>query len=812
MFPSNSRTPFLDLQSFSVASEEISVSEKNSNRALQFSSSPFVSVYELEDMDYFHEDPQGESFVALANDLYSTDFEDALEDLFAHSRNIHDGHLASGGSRLEAERILSRHFAQLIRESENAIGEIARRVEAQGRSGLDDTEVDFFVEELRSSSPLEPAFEQFFGKFKRKVWSSIKKVGSAAMKVAIGPLLRKLEALVRPLLNHVMLKVVGKLPPELRPVAQQLARKLGLRSHGDSATTADSPSNRDGQGIEGTPSSDPAGEPVQITPDESSESIQKEFDLQLAQAFLANDEAELELEFATIRASAALPAEPVFANLDDAREQFIQQLDKLKDEESPEPYIQQFIPAILPALQVGIRLVGRGKIIDFLARFTAKLVQKLVGPQHAPALSRAIVDLGLRSLQLETNELEKSRVASAAVAATIEETVNRVASLPDQMLEDNELLEAFALEAFEHAAAANLPALFSDGVYRQRPELIEGGINAAWILLPLGSRGRYKKCTNIFKVKVTPQMASEIESFEDETLADHLQDQLGLQDGENFEAEVHLYETLPGTSTADIIRGENGQLEGNSNLIDSSQLHLLTREAASTLLGLPALGRNPAAGITAQKLPAGQRLYSVLSPGRRIPILPHTQGARRMRRQLQINVVFDTVRDQLRVCVYLSEVKAQKLVVRMRQNAHHGSIVAEFARLVAKRIPPRLMGQRPRRIRIIQSGINSAPEITAALQRMAAIVPTQFITKTQAWLVKGFSDFIRHQAAKFQTVAEQPEDGVTLVFTIERPSGLKEIGQALAGRALAPSKIADTVSKGDESTVKVDIYPGRKCE
>ncbi len=147
---------------------------------------------------------------------------------------------------------------------------------------------------------------------------------------------------------------------------------------------------------------------------------------------------------------------------------------------------------MLPALKIATRVIGRPKIVNFLAGLLGKLIGKLVGPQNAPALSRAMVDAGLKLINLEVADQESPRLATSAVTATIEETLTRVASLPDQILDNQELLEGFALDAFEQAAAANLPALFSTATYRKRPELIEGGVNAAWMMLPL-RRPRYKR-------------------------------------------------------------------------------------------------------------------------------------------------------------------------------------------------------------------------------------------------------------------------------------------------------------------------------
>jgi hypothetical protein len=226
------------------------------------------------------------------------------------------------------------------------------------------------------------------------------------------------------------------------------------------------------------------------------------------------------MEAAVLRSNSSAVATPVFTNLDDARDRFIQELDNLKPGESPEPYVQNFLPAVLPALRLGMRLIGRGKVVNFLAQLLAKLISKLIGPEQAPALSKAIVDAGLKLLTLEMSDQEKSGLAASAVAGTVEETINRVASLPDHILDNQELLEGFALEAFEQAAAANLPAVLSEATYQQRPELLEAGVNAAWLFMPLRGRKRYKRCTRAFKVRITPHMAEEIESFEGVPLSD----------------------------------------------------------------------------------------------------------------------------------------------------------------------------------------------------------------------------------------------------------------------------------------------------
>jgi hypothetical protein len=440
----------------------------------------------------------------------------------------------------------------------------------------------------------------------------------------------------------------------------------------------------------------------------------------------------------------------------------------------------------------------------------AKLIGKLIGPAYAPALSTAIVDSGLRLLKLEMSEEEKSGLAASAVAATVEETVSRVASLPEYVLDNQELLEGFALEAFEQAAAANLPAVFSAETYRQRPELLEGGVNAGWLLMPLRGPKRYKRCSRIFKVRITPHMAEEIEGFEGVPLAEYLQDRLGLPEGAEVEAEVHLYETLPGTTVADIARSESETPGlGASDEAAYSQLLPLTPRVASTLLGKPGLGRDMSITSDSRNVAAGQRLYHLAIPGQRPLTVPGVSDHRRVRRLGHIHVTLDCTQDQIRVWVHFSEVKAQKIAVRLRQQSHTGSVSVGFHKLLARRLGPILHGQRPRRLRIVAAGMRPGQSPQAALQNLPTVIPHVFITKMQGWLAHAFAGFMKTQAKQFLAATEDPADGVTLRFTIEHPQGLKELCQALMEKGPSGSKVAEIIANGGQPNVRVEVYPRR---
>jgi hypothetical protein len=313
-------------------------------------------------------------------------------------------------------------------------------------------------------------------------------------------------------------------------------------------------------------------------------------------------------------------------------------------------------------------------------------------------------------------------------------------------------------------------------------------------------------------VNITPHMAEEVESFEGVPLSDYLQDQLGLPEGAEVEGEAYLYEALPGTTVADIARSESKTPGlGASDQAAVSQLHPLTPQAASALLGKPGLGRSLLQGSTRQNLAAGERLYHLAILGRRPLTIPGRSG-RRVRRLFHINVTLDVPQDQIRVCIYVSEVKAQKLAVRLRQQSHAGSLTVSFNKIVARRLPRILYGHRPRRLRIVHPGIPPGQSPVSVLQKLPTVVPQVFIAKMQEWLVHGFSEFINTQAQKFLAATEDPADGVTLKFTIVHPQGLKELGQALVEKGPEGSKVAEMIGKAGQPNIRVEVFPGHTCE
>lgn len=810
-------SPFLSVDSFVVNESPV----PRPVAAGFTSRSPFLSVYEFEGhvFEAPHDNPVREAFATLVDELHDEEFDEALDELEVQARGLYDNQLAQGVSRDEAERMVGQHFAGLIRESEAVLDAAARQFGPRDEASIVESEFDEFFDSYAPSAPLEPEFEDFLKKWAKKAGNFVKKAASKAWKgiksLAIGPILRQLRKVIRPLLERVLKRAIGKLPEPLRPLAQKLAERLGLArpatTAAPDASSAEPSADASGAAadVATTPSSAVAGPQEPVGAD--GPTPQQELDEVMASALLAQDEDELNLEVAQLME--ASEGAPVFSELDEARERFVQGLANLREGESSEPLIQEFLPALMPALRLGIRVAGRQNVIRFLAGLLSKLIARLVGPQNAPTLSRAIVDAGMKALSLEAPEGEES-LASSTVAATVEEAAARVAALPDYVLENEELLEGFVLEAFEQAAAANLPSILSEATYRRRPDLLEGGVNAGWVLLPLIGPKRYKRCTKAFHVRLSPYLTEEVETFEAAPLAEFLEEALGIPEGEEFEAEVHLYEALPGTRLADIARGEREQFGPSlSDEANAEQLHPLTPQAAAALLGRPALGR--AAGVDPRRLASGQRLYRLAIAGRRMLAAPasHPSSHRgpRPRRRFHLNATLDCVQDQIRVCAFLSESKAQKLAVQMRQQTNLGVVAAAFRKAVAWRLARAFAGVAPRRLRIVHSSMPPGQIAAHALGHVPRAAAGALAVKVQEWLVKGFADFLRTQAQPLLAAAQDPAEGVTLRFSIDKPPGLKEFGQAAVAKGVAANVLLRAIGAPGTPAVRVAVESGHRC-
>ena len=226
-------SPFLDVQSFAATEIAGEAADAPAAAAAPPGGSPFLSLYGFE-VGENAVDPGADGYVAFLNELYDEEFDEALANLTGEATAIYETHFSPEREDpqvigYQAERLLTQHFAPLVAEGEAMFGAISRELGTRDLSTLSREQIDNLVDRYQPSAELSPSFEQFFGKLKS--WASkavdlAKKGISAAAKLGLGPILDKLKGLVKPLLQRVIQTAIGKLPPNLQPMARKLADKL----------------------------------------------------------------------------------------------------------------------------------------------------------------------------------------------------------------------------------------------------------------------------------------------------------------------------------------------------------------------------------------------------------------------------------------------------------------------------------------------------------------------------------------------------------------------------------------------------------
>ncbi|MDX1501514.1 MAG: hypothetical protein R3325_04060 [Thermoanaerobaculia bacterium] len=741
-------SPFLSAPSY----EEPSGSppdELSEALALEMTS-PFLRLYQSGTGDPV--DPEGEALVELVTDLYDSEFEEDLAEVVrearARQRELFLGEVPSP----EAEaRFFDEHFEPLIREVEGLTETMATVFERAHPAHVTEAEIAAALDSYVPEVPLSPSFEHLFGGWKKKlrklankakglVKKGLKKVG----RLALGPLFRRLRKLVRPLLQEVLKRAIHRLPSQYRPLARKLAKRFGLLREAETE-------------LDETRVPDLA-------------LAQLELDTALARQLL-DEEPTLPREAEAGPTAGAPP-------LEIARERFVDQLLELEEGDDPTPHVEQFATAVLTGLRIAIRVIGRPRVVRFLSEQVAKLIGKLVGKNLARPLAQVLVDSGLRLVNLEATSEDERRAAGAAVAATVEETVRRVAELPASVLDDREMLEASVVEAFEKAARSSLPPILSDEAYRERPDLREtSGPTGAWILQPLRGPKLYKKYTQVFRRRLSPQTLRALSTWNGRSVAGLLKEHLAAAPGEEIDARVHLYEALPGTllpEIADLESSLPGMAAGGCR--NCSTLHPLTRRAAAALTGQPGLARPVARRYRTSPrmtLP-GQRFFFLELPAGSTPPAADPREARCSLLKLRLDLAASRVALRL----YLGETRAQEIAALLRSRTP-GAAAAAVAGLFRKPLAGVLEGDAYGRARIVSGAVSPPLAPGPLLRDLTPSLRESLRSRLLDQLVAGLAAYFRTRAREFLDAVEDPRPGVTLTLRATDPALLAPLRAAL---------------------------------
>lgn len=761
--------------------------------------SPFVSDYVLGSEQRILS-PEAEAYASMQAELEDPEFAEALTDLVNETAALADARVQGEGGdpvreRIEAERQLRDYLSRVERESIRALEGLEASVGESNLQQLAESEVEALLETyVPESGGLTPAAENFVGKLVKKAKKAVK--GAVGLAKRVGKLLPhnlilgKLKNLVRPLLERVLRFALDKLPASVRPIAAQLAKRfLGVAVPAGTAPAAAA-----------QPADAQDGEPAAA----DASAIESEFDALVAGYIVEPEAFERYGALEAIGEDEGLIGDRL-RPLRYARAQFARSIVNLAEGEDPRPHVERFVPAVLAALKLGISVIGRPRVVGLLSEWVSSLIASYVGKGQASTLSRALVDTGLRVVGLEAPD--SLQEAGYTLAATVEDTVNRVVrSAPEAAWSNEALLEGYVSEAFEKAAAAHFPDALIRGELHET-----AGAPGAWQMLPAQSSAKhYKKYTRVEEVLVSPQVAAAVRSFGGTPVGAFFRDQLKLPVDQAVRARIHLYEAIPGTTLSLISLHEKVAGLGSKDRAAWSQIHPLTPEAAGLLLKEPGLGK-PVLGrflVDRNLVDVGQRFYFLEILGGGVPTRTGPPA-----RTSQTAVVLDFPRTELRVFLYYSETEAQEIAQHLRRRAHTATVLGALRAGLDVRLSTILSGEPTRQLRVIheavaQEGLLPAAAV-AAVMRVVGPVLARLVLR---WLIEALSRQVEKRydefAAQFTSAADAALDGVTLALTFKGLPFLTSLRQMIT--MAKPPSLADvarmlTQGFGD---VEFQLRPG----
>lgn len=720
-------------------------------------------------------------------------FAEALAELRDETFDEAIAFLAEEAEQAVADRFTDEgpvHFAERERFAEtylSGVGFEAEQYLNALEAGLTKLDLSSLTEEqledkLNQFDPetgeLTPAGEEFIGGLVRKAKSAIKFVANTAKSVGkiagsvLSPVLNRLKALIRPLLRRVLALAIGRLPAPLQPAARTLASKINFEEEDrfepeDEEREAEmSPANL----------ADP-------------ETLAEEFDTALAEAFVSDAAGETKVEGEEFQDEASELEGRQLERLAEARGQLIDAL-RAGDPPGVGPAIEQFVPALLGALKLGINLVGRSKVVGFLAGYLSKLIGRWVGPQLSGPLSSAIVDTGLRLISLEAEDEQdagRSEAGPIALASVIEDTVRRLAEQEDYIFEDEDLTQLAAAEAFSRAVSTHFPPQFV------RPDLLQSAtLGGTFVAKRPRSLRTYRKYTRVPEIEITPQIADTLPSFGGATLGRTLR-AAGVS--LPIKARMHIYQSAPGTTLPAIARTDRSLGGAGRGYAPSTSFHPLTPAAAGLLLREPQLGvAVPASFLRSpNRIAVGQRFYVLQPLGTGAPAgLGRSPRARAALARLapgKSTIAIDRRRGRISIRLYFSEDEAQRLASQIRSGRGHGALLQALVDAY----------------RHIDGGNGSAPVLREEEQVFEDLLPgasrrvrglrMAFGRQLRGWIIPALAKWAKANAEAFVRAAAHPGSGVTIRIRLSGVPGLRA-GSGPARAAMGTPAIAITVTPG----------------
>ena len=731
---------------------------------------------------------EDEAFEALMAELEDEDFTEALDAVADEVAGRHlaatDGLGSQGEALAAADAEAEQWMEVLASRTDRMLSELEAHFGERPVDSVTDGEIDavagFTELEDEATGPVD-AQEFFLKKLVSKVKKVVKGVTKVISKVLpIGKLLGVLKKVVRPLLQRVLQKAIGKLPANLQPIARKLAAKFagkpaGTRSSKDAAAVEPAPADQepsppgaavadDGGGADAgsdatadTTAAPPAGAAEGPW---SSQNLADELDATMAEAVLAPNDAAVAELLAELEAAAGVATTPSgedpVAALDVARSRLVNQLLEAEPGTPPVEQMEQFVPivmAVMKFIKLGVKIVGRKRVVEFLAKLLANLIKDMVGQQGALQLSRHVADVGLRLLGLEAERSADGTLGAQALVATVEDTIREVMAMPARSLENELLLETAVQEAFTTAALRHIPPqLLRRDLVESQPD----GDRGIWVLQPRTGAGRYryKKYTVVQPVVLTRSVARVLTFADGETLEERLLD-AGARSWP-IQAEAHFYELLPGAQLGHLAAFE---LDGERTGYGQGALEFEELSAAR-----PLPFRHPSPGGGSGRSSGPHRRGP--APGVRVVRLKAHGLRPRPQRRFTLHLDLAGPKPVLRVHLRVGERVAHELVGHLEKR-RLPQVVATVRGLIG---PPARQALADKLTRVLGRHGVTLPDGGSA--RLADALCDS--------LLRTVAKQLHESAAALTTAAKDPDHGVTLTFAFEFDSK-QTLGRAPVG-------------------------------
>jgi hypothetical protein len=561
-----------------------------SNAELYVSQSPFAAETQFENgiqgEDELENDNKANAYYEMLEELHESEFETAVENMVTELQQNLTSYEAGGSfmNKEQYEQLAYTYLEPVARQATHLLESAAQELEGLQTETMNEMELEAVMDKVYNARNNfgTPAQEFFLKKFANKAKAIIKKGLKFAKKLSpIHILLKKIIPFLKPLLIRILNKALNFVPASIRPAAKELAYKLLGKVPGaenddanDSGDTDNSSGSADS--AESTSGSDAAVD--------TGENIQTEFDHYVAGSVTSNNELEFEQIMNEFEDAVKNTEHTDIRELEDAREKFVQELESLKDGESPAPAFENFLPIVfkvaMKAAKIVVNKIGRPKVIEFISRHLKTLMMKFISEQNAGKLAVFMADKGLKLLKLETPEGASGKAVFEALANTVEETAYKIGGFSEEVLSNTELLAAETNMAFESAAAAYFP----DNAIKQELRESETG-DGYW-----QNKGLYFKHTKVFEVELTPAQLNNVQTFQGVTISQFLKDAYSLAANKTVCAKVHLFKLKKGANLSTVAVKEKIPGLGNSSRRAYNSIFPLTKHAAAVILGQPNLG------------------------------------------------------------------------------------------------------------------------------------------------------------------------------------------------------------------------------